>query len=511
MICRILLWAGLLSAAARAATTPLPPITVAEIPSPAARGSSGASLAAGPDGRIWLSWLEPVSDGQHALRFSTLEPGTDEWAAPRTIARGAGWFVNWADFPALSVGPAGKATAVWFVNNPPDHHAAMASGHGHGAGYRAWLSYTSDAGASWSAPAPLTRESDAVEFVSLATLADGRVLAAWLDGRGKKAGGTAQQLFARFVGDPAPDTLVDASVCDCCQTSLVAFPDGGALLAYRGRSPQEVRDIHTVRFDGRGWQRPRRLSSDDWRIAGCPVNGPQLATDLGRVGAAWFTASDNTARVLASYSPDAGARFLQPLRIDLGHPAGHVETLILRDSTMLVTWVENDGSFWLRRINPEFSANEPVALAPRGAVALRSFPRLALRRDYAGGSGTAQFVAAYSGDGISPLLHTLVVTVPEGPLLAAQSDCGCTPTPEQLAGISMRGVVSRVDANGAGVSVRHDEIPGVMAAGEHEFRVARADALALSANRDFFGRITQREGRWWLFDVRVVGMQPPSR
>ena len=318
MIRRITFFIGLLVAAARADVLPLPPITVAELPSPATRGANGASLARGPEGRLWLSWLDPVPGGGHALRFSTLDAAAGKWSTPRTIATGPNWFINWADFPALTVGPAGRATAVWFVNNPAAH--GTAAGHDHGPGYRAMLSHTTDAGATWGPPAPLTRENDSVEFVSLATLADGRVLAAWLDGRSKKAGGNVQQLFARVIEDTAPDTLVEASVCDCCQTTLTPFPDGGALLAYRGRTPEEVRDIRTVRFDGRTWQTPRPLNNDDWRIAGCPVNGPRLASDLGRVSAAWFTAADNDPRVLASYSPDAGARFLQPLRIDRGHP-----------------------------------------------------------------------------------------------------------------------------------------------------------------------------------------------
>lgn len=503
MIRRVAFLIGLLAAAARADTSPLPLVAVSELPSPAAPGSSGASITRGPDGRPWLSWLEPVSGGARALRFSTLDVAAGKWSAPRTIATGPNWFINWADFPTLAVGPAGRATAVWFVNNPAAH--GTASGHDHGPGYRAMLSTTTDDGATWSAPAPLTRESDAVEFVSLVTLADGRVLAAWLDGRGKKNGGIAQQLFARVLGAASPDTLVDPSVCDCCQTTLAAFPDGSALLAYRGRTAKEIRDIQTVRFDGRTWQTPRPLNNDDWRIAGCPVNGPQLASDLGRVSAAWFTAADNDARVLASYSPDAGARFLQPLRIDLGHPAGHVDTLILRDSTLLVTWIESDGSFWLRRVGPEFSADAAVALAPKGAVAIRSFPRTALLRDYAGGTGTAQFVAAYVGEGASPVLHTLLVTVPEGALLAAQSDCDCTPTPEQLAGVSMRGIVVSLAADGSSLRVRHDEIPGVMAAGEHEFRIAPDVIATLPPGRDFFARITQRDGAWSVFDVRVIG------
>ncbi|HLM67635.1 MAG TPA: hypothetical protein VK358_08920, partial [Longimicrobium sp.] len=66
---------------------------VRPLPSPAAEGSGEPNLTVGPDGRVYLSWIEPAADGAHALRFSVLQG--DAWSAPRTIASGRGWFVNW--------------------------------------------------------------------------------------------------------------------------------------------------------------------------------------------------------------------------------------------------------------------------------------------------------------------------------------------------------------------------------------------------------------------------------
>src|SRR5687768_14117145 len=66
---------------------------------PAAAGSGDPNLSATPDCRVYLSWLEPVDDSAHALRFSTFEG--DGWTAPRTIAQRGDFFVNWADFPSI--------------------------------------------------------------------------------------------------------------------------------------------------------------------------------------------------------------------------------------------------------------------------------------------------------------------------------------------------------------------------------------------------------------------------
>ncbi len=475
-----------LAAALRAAETPPPPTMAREIASPAATGASGAALFSGADGTVWLTWIEQ-GDGPPTLRFSTFDAAAKTWRAPRTIAAGASVHVSAMDFPQLAADAHGQATIVW------------TDGRG-----GALLSRTTDRGATWSAPAPVTRESEAVEKLSLTVLADDRVLVAWLDARAKKSGGKMTALYARVLDDSAPDALVDPSVCDCCQTTLTPFLDGGALLAYRARTDDEVRDIRTARYRGKSWDEPRPLGRDDWRINACPMNGPRLASDGGRVAAAWFTAADNDPRVLASFSPDAGTRFLMPLRLDRGRAAGRVETLLLRDGAMLVTWLEADGSYWLRRLTPEFSADEPLALAPAGAVPVKNFPRAALVRNYAGGDGTAQFVTAYVGSGKDAPLKTLLITVPEGALIAAAKNCDCAPTPEQLAGFPLRGAVESLSAPDGTLRVAHGEIPGIFAPGTHTFRVAPATLTSVTAGRQFLGRIERRDGAWWLYDVRLL-------
>lgn len=484
-----------------------PEIRINEIPAPATAAAevTGPSLTLSADGIAWLTWLEKTAVGT-ALRCATFDRATSRWNPPGTIASGANWFVNWADFPALTAGADGAATVVWFVNNPA--RAASAHDH-HGPGYHALLSRTTDGGRTWSPPAPLTRDSDSVEFVSLATLADGRVLAAWLDGRARQRDAAKpQQLWARILGAAGPDTLVDPSVCDCCQTTLTAFPDGTALLAYRGRGAEEVRDIRVTRFRRGEWDEPRALNHDDWRIHGCPVNGPQLASDGGRVAAAWFIAADNDPRVLASFSPDAGARFLAPLRLDHVKPAGRVATRLLRDGAVLVSWVDAEGAVWLSRVTPEFAPADRVSLAPAQSGRTKGFPRLALLRDYEGGREAAQVLVAFTRDA-APSLRTLLVHVPEGELLEAEKNCDCAPSAEELRGYSFRGTIVEVQSAPASgewrtVRVAHGGVPGIFEEGTRVFVVTPELAAQLPGGRSFLGRIERRGGDWRLFDVRLL-------
>ena len=355
-------------------------LEIREISTPAAPGAMGSSLVQAPDGTTCLSWLEPVGGEVWALKFSRFDAALQRWGEAHTIAQGADWFINWADFPQLAVQRDGRMTAVWFVNNPAGSHA----GH-HGETYRAWHSVSTDGGVIWSTPLPITGESNSVEFVAMQTLPDGRLLAAWLDGRARAAGNDRQALYARVLGAPGPDILVDGFVCDCCQLSLVPTTDGGALLAYRGRTKDEVRDMQLARFDGQAWSRPVTLNTDGWKITGCPVNGPQLAACGDRIGAVWFTSPDNQPQVLARVSANAGQSFDPVRRIDLGRPQGRVDCVMLGNGTLAMVWLEmtgevtgSMGGIYLRTLSPDGKLSEPRMIAPSSTARMSGFPRLVL-------------------------------------------------------------------------------------------------------------------------------------
>lgn len=483
---------------ARAAeSAPAPVMQVAELASPTLPGAVGVSIAGASDRSVWLLWADRPKD-EIALRFSVLDATAKKWSAPNTIIKDGGLFhlFEWPEaFPPVSLGGNGHATAVGFFGSAA-HNLETA----------ALFRQTVDGGKTWGRGEPLSPEhAEDIEAVALVTLADNRVLAAWIDGRDyEKREQNVMQLFARILGESGPDILIDSSVPRISQVSLTAFPDGGALLAYHGRTEDNLTTVRTARFRGQMWDDSKPLDNDVGR-----ATGPRVASDGGRVAAAWFTAADNDPRVLASYSPDAGARFLMPLRIDNGKPAGHVDILILHDGALLVSWIESDGSVWLRRVTPDFAPDAPVLLAPAGATSVNTVPRLALVRDYAGGKTPAQVIAAFAAGGGAPL-RTLLVTVPEGELLEAAKNCDCAPTAAELQGFPLRGTIVAIPADRGALRVRHDELPGVLAAATREFRVAPDILAAVQAGREFIGRIERRDGAWWLFDVRLLA-EPPDR
>src|SRR5262245_23371936 len=75
---------GLKRAAAGAmeATNSIENSAVSEIDSPAGAGSVEPNLSVGPDGRVYLSWLEPVQPKEYALKFAVRARGGN-WSTPR--------------------------------------------------------------------------------------------------------------------------------------------------------------------------------------------------------------------------------------------------------------------------------------------------------------------------------------------------------------------------------------------------------------------------------------------
>lgn len=390
------LLAGVLAAAVR------------ELPSPAAADTGESSLHTGPDGTVYLTFAGPGrTEGERALWLSTLAPGADPdaWTAPRVIASTPLLMENWADFASLTVGSDGQLWAQWFQNQPgEDAH-----------GYSGWLARSRDGGATWSEPAPLGHE-----FVSLAPLSGGRVLAVWLEStrvrdphapRPKRDPhaprppkdpnapyAPSMRLKSRLLapdGATLQDWLVDPDVCTCCQTTLAVLGGDRVFLSYRGHTRDEVRDNLFAVFQRHAWSQPRVLHADGWRIPACPVNGPAADARGEAVAVAWFTAAEGVARVQAKISRDGGLSFGPAIPLDLGRPIGRVDLVNLGDGSSLVSWLEaateaNAAGLYVRRVFPDGRLSAPRLVAATSAVRASGFPRMAIRRE---GPRTAAFVS----------------------------------------------------------------------------------------------------------------------
>jgi hypothetical protein len=376
----------------RASDLPAPRL-VRELRTPAAPGSGEPNLAAAPDGGLYLSWIEPAGEKSHRLMLARRSAG-GEWDAPRQAAEGRNWFVNWADFPAVAAHE-GSLFAHWLVR-----------GAGGGYDYGVRVAVSRDGGATWSAPVTPHRDSTPSEhgFVSLVPRGDGAMGVVWLDGRNAEAGG--MRLMASSIDAGAalgPEVVLDDRVCDCCQTAA-ARTDAGIVVAYRDRSPTEIRDISVVRETPSGWTQPATVGADNWQINGCPVNGPSLAARGRDVALAWFAAPGDESRVQVAFSGDGGATFGRPVRVDDGKPAGRVDVVLLDDGDALVSWLESAGErgeVRVRRVRPDGARGPALVAAGSSTARSTGFPRMER-------AGT-EVVIAWRDSAEPPHVHTAVV------------------------------------------------------------------------------------------------------
>jgi hypothetical protein len=365
---------------ATAQSPTLPSLVIQEIDSPAGSGSGEPNLYATPDGRVYLSWIEPSGQKSHALRFAVR--AASKWSEPRTIVEGEDLIVNWADFPSLTALPGGALVAHWLVKGSPDAHA-----------YDIRVARSTDGGKIWSKPITPHRDGTKTEhgFVSMLPGTNGRAAAVWLDGRNFKEnsqeshGSATNEMTVRYAtvdenGKLSNEALLDSRVCDCCQTSA-AITSEGAIVVYRDRSEREIRDISFVRFSKGRWTEPRTLSADGWEIHGCPVNGPSVSANGRRVAVAWYTAAREIPRVNVVFSSDAGATFGKPIQVDEASPVGRVDVLMLTDGSALVSWLERTskgGEVKVRLVRPDGSRSQAVTVAESTATRASGFPQMAL-------------------------------------------------------------------------------------------------------------------------------------
>lgn len=363
------------SAAQRAAWS----LDIKPVTSPAAANSAQPQLTRSSRGLV-LSWIERTGD-KAVLRFA--ERTASGWTPPQTVASGNDWFVNWADVPSVARLANGTLVAHWLQKSGADTYA-----------YDVRLSYSTDDGKTWK-PSFLPH-SDGTKtehgFVSLFDAPGAGLGAVWLDGRAMKADhagggghdaeGDMSLRYGAFTGawKQVAEQPLDLRVCECCPTAVAITADG-PLVAYRDRSPEEIRDIYVTRLEKGKWTQPKPVHADGWRVPACPVNGPALSARGRDVAVAWFNAKDDQPKSFAAFSRDSGTTFSQPVRLDDQASLGRVDVELLPDGSAVAAYIEfaeQKASFRIRRVETSGAKSAPITVAGMAGNRTSGYPRMAM-------------------------------------------------------------------------------------------------------------------------------------
>ena len=339
-------------------------VAVEPMPIPAAGQTAQPQFTASSRGAI-LSWIENEALTA-TLKFSEYSSGA--WSPERIVAASDDWFISPADVPTVMRLSNGTLVATTY----PAVDLAVEA-------YDVRLSYSRDEGKTWSKPLSPHHDGTKTQhgFASPFEMPGGGLGLVWLDGRA----GDMSMYFATF--DPSwkqtAESAIDARACECCQTAAAVTADG-PLVAFRDRSPREIRDIHASLLTAGAWTQPRPVHVDNWRIEACPVNGPALSARGANAAVAWFTAIDDAGKAFAAFSQDSGRTWGTPIRLDDGVSLGHVDIELLDDGSAAASWVEFAGQrsqFRMRRITPSLARSEPVVIAGASGGRVTGYPRLA--------------------------------------------------------------------------------------------------------------------------------------
>ncbi len=364
------LWIFAPASIAQAAAEP----AVVDVAVPADSGALAPNLARSTRG-VLLTWLAPLAKAagskpkrkSFALRMARLEGHA--WTKPVTIRSGADFFANWADLPSVVEAKGGALYAHWL----------QFSGIGT-YDYDVMLARSVD-GKAWEQLGRLHTDKSRAEHGFVSLVPDGvGVRGFWLDGGHLKKRGT-MALMTRLVGataeGSAPEEVLDADVCTCCQTGAVQTSTG-PLLVYRDHAKHELRDISFVRRTKDGWTAPKLVHRDGWRIPACPVNGPAVARTERLLAVAWYSGASASGHVAVAFSNDDGKSFAKPIVVDDAKPVGRVAIACL-DDTAIVCWLgrsDNRAVLRLRRVTPDGSLGKPLELATLRGSRSAGFPRL---------------------------------------------------------------------------------------------------------------------------------------
>lgn len=358
-------------------------LIVVDIPNPT-RASSGEPNMTSNGGELILSWIaeQDTVDILHTSRFTN-----NSFQSTQEISRSSDWFINWADFPGVSsFNDDQHLLSYWLQMRDSGTYD-----------YDIHISLSDDNGDSWSSSQVLHNDGVSAEhgFVSTANVEKG-IMMVWLDGRemtkadsheeGHSHGNGSMTLRSAVLtpnGEIIDRKQVDNRVCECCQTDVVNS-DCGPIAVYRNRSNHEIRDIYFSRYYNDAWTDPRPVHIDNWKINGCPVNGPRIASDGENVVMTWFTQSNDEPKVQFVRSRDCGKSFSDVQIVGKGENImGRIDVQLLEDH-IFISHMETDSSearIILSDYSVEGHLNHRQTIARNSLSRKSGFPRMAVLND----------------------------------------------------------------------------------------------------------------------------------
>lgn len=290
-------------------------------------------------GHLIISYIRQTQPEKYSFSFAVSENDGATFLPPIEIPGSGNIKPHGENIPKIICKPSGEIIALWGAANPNPKNA-----------YSGLIYYTQsfDKGKTWGKVLPLTKDTGSYDqrYFDVALLPNGEAAAVWLDNRkkGKKEG--SGLYFATTNGSNGfeNEKLISEPCCPCCRTDLMVDSKNNINIVYRGILNDSIRDmVHIVSKDnGTSFSSPKKISSDNWVINGCPHTGPAITENNEGLHFAWFTAGGGSG-IYYSTSKDGGSSFSTRQMIS-GKMAKHCQISSLPNGTLLTVWNESFSS-----------------------------------------------------------------------------------------------------------------------------------------------------------------------
>jgi hypothetical protein len=333
-----------------------------------------------------LNWLEPTDEG-HRIQFSRYD---STWTNPASVRQGDDWFINWADFPSVINFNENEYAAHWLKKSGKSTYA-----------YDAYISISNDDGKSWSQPIKAHDDKTQTEHGFLSFYVHENELGfIYLDGRKMANDATHDKSHSSMslrsgTIDKNLELIntqsIDGLVCECCQTDIT-MTDKGPIGVYRDRSEEETRDIFITKLEDGVWGKGKPLHLDNWKINGCPVNGPVITGNDNNITVAWYTRAGGRSNIKIAKSTDYGETFSNPILLGTNETVGHISMTNDAKGNSWLLWQKSadKGSVELILTKIESESNKIMhkVVEEAGKTPRFSFPQITRNND--------QIILAYS-------------------------------------------------------------------------------------------------------------------
>ncbi len=336
------------------------------VANPAGPGSLQPNWSTTKDGNPLLSWIEKAKDGSYSLKYAI--HSASGWSEARTVAAHRRFFRHPAEAPGMISLSDGTLLAHWVENPSEDSEAEFLH-----------VSASHD-GVKWSTPVMAHKDRSQVQhgLASMVASGDREASLIWLEAlKGEDAPVTMKRTVINAEGSVVKEESLDPDVCGCCPTAIVKTARG-LLIAYRDHTPEDIRDISTIRFENGKWTASKNLNPDKWQINSCPTNAAAVDAKGDRIAVAWFTGAQEKPRAQIAFSSDGGSTFGKPTVVSTGTAYGYVATAIDDGGGTYVSWLEQGGGgarVLVRSIASNGTAG-PVLQVAQGSRQSLGYPRL---------------------------------------------------------------------------------------------------------------------------------------